>query len=152
MEYVSGLLGLGPKPHALILARGGSKGIPRKNIKPLNGVPLLVYNVKAALASGAFDAVVVSSDDDEILAVAEKAGATPHKRSAESAKDTASSARPRGRGFFFSSSRDARSRRRRGERRRRRAPRTRVVTAATASIADAQARRGSSTTSTRIQN
>ena len=35
------------KPHALILARGGSKGIPRKNIKPLNGVPFLVYNVKA---------------------------------------------------------------------------------------------------------
>ena len=79
------------KPHALILARGGSKGIPRKNIKPLNGVPLLVYNVKACLASGVFEEVVVSSDDDEILAVAKKAGAATHKRSAASAADTASS-------------------------------------------------------------
>ncbi|KAH8068890.1 cytidine monophosphate N-acetylneuraminic acid synthetase [Aureococcus anophagefferens] len=73
------------KPHALILARGGSKGIPRKNIKPLNGVPLLVYNVKAALASGVFGRVVVSSDDDEILAVAARAGASTHARSAASA-------------------------------------------------------------------
>ena len=79
------------KPHALILARGGSKGIPRKNIKPLNGVPLLVYNVKAALASAVFGRVVVSSDDDEILAVAVKAGAVPHRRSAASAADAASS-------------------------------------------------------------
>lgn len=79
------------KPHALILARGGSKGIPKKNIKPLNGVPLLVYNVKAALASGVFGAVVVSSDDEEILKVARKAGALGHARSAASASDTASS-------------------------------------------------------------
>ena len=79
------------KPHALILARGGSKGIPRKNIKPLNGVPLLVYNVKAALASGVFGRVVVSSDDDEILAVAARAGASTHARSAASAADAASS-------------------------------------------------------------
>ena len=57
----------------------------------MNGVPLLVYNVKAALASGAFEKVVVSSDDDEILEIAVKAGAVAHKRSAESAKDTASS-------------------------------------------------------------
>jgi len=79
------------KPHALILARGGSKGIPRKNIRPLNGVPLLVYNVKAALASGVFARVVVSSDDDEILAVARRAGAECHARSAASAADAASS-------------------------------------------------------------
>lgn len=79
------------KPHALILARGGSKGIPRKNIKPLNGVPLLVYNVKAALESGAFERVVVSSDDEDILAVARKAGAFAHVRSGASAEDAASS-------------------------------------------------------------
>lgn len=79
------------KPHALILARGGSKGIPKKNIKLLNGVPLLVYNIKAALESQVFHVVVVSSDDDEILRVAEKAGAMGHLRSAESATDKASS-------------------------------------------------------------
>lgn len=77
--------------HGLILARGGSKGIPRKNIKPLNGVPLLVYNVKAALASGVFDVVCVSSEDAEIRDVAQKAGATVHVRSAASASDNASS-------------------------------------------------------------
>ena len=60
------------KPHGLILARGGSKGIPKKNLKPLNGVPLLVYNVKAALKSDVFETVVVSSDDPEILAIATK--------------------------------------------------------------------------------
>jgi CMP-N-acetylneuraminic acid synthetase len=91
MSFILNCFSSPPKPHALILARGGSKGIPRKNIKPMNGVPLLVYNVKAALASGAFEKVVVSSDDDEILEIAVKAGAVPHKRSAESAKDTASS-------------------------------------------------------------
>ena len=91
MSFILNCFSSPPKPHALILARGGSKGIPRKNIKPMNGVPLLVYNVKAALASGAFEKVVVSSDDDEILEIAVKAGAVAHKRSAESAKDTASS-------------------------------------------------------------
>jgi len=91
MSFILNCFSSPPKPHALILARGGSKGIPRKNIKPMNGIPLLVYNVKAALASGAFEKVVVSSDDDEILAVAVKAGAVAHRRSAESAKDTASS-------------------------------------------------------------
>ena len=91
MSFILNCFSSPPKPHALILARGGSKGIPRKNIKPMNGIPLLVYNVKACLASGAFEKVVVSSDDDEILAIAVKAGAVPHKRSAESAKDTASS-------------------------------------------------------------
>lgn len=79
------------KPHALILARGGSKGIPKKNIKALNGVPLLVYNVKAALASQVFERVAVSSDDPEILKIAEKAGAVGFERSASSATDTASS-------------------------------------------------------------
>merc|ERR1712091_3111 len=92
MEVLGSFFGFGaPKAHALILARGGSKGIPRKNIKPLNGVPLVVYNIKAALASGCFEKVVVSSDDDEILATAAAAGATPHRRSAESAADAASS-------------------------------------------------------------
>lgn len=79
------------KPHGLILARGGSKGIPKKNIKPLNGVPLLVYNVKAALASGCFEVVVVSSDDREILDIALRAGAVAHERSPATATDAASS-------------------------------------------------------------
>mmetsp|Transcript_11698 Transcript_11698/g.38489 ORF Transcript_11698/g.38489 Transcript_11698/m.38489 type:complete len:240 (-) Transcript_11698:101-820(-) len=79
------------RPHALMLARGGSKGIPKKNIKPLNGVPLLVYNVKAALASEVFEKVVVSSDDGEILAIAAKAGAVPFRRDPATATDAASS-------------------------------------------------------------
>uniref|UniRef100_A0A7S3K1A0 N-acylneuraminate cytidylyltransferase n=1 Tax=Aureoumbra lagunensis TaxID=44058 RepID=A0A7S3K1A0_9STRA len=77
--------------HALILARGGSKGIPKKNIKKLNGVPLLVYNVKAALVSGEFAKVVVSSDDAEILEIAKKAGAEAFERDPITAIDTASS-------------------------------------------------------------
>ncbi|KAJ8605897.1 hypothetical protein CTAYLR_004182 [Chrysophaeum taylorii] len=77
--------------HALILARGGSKGIPKKNIKLLNGVPLVVYNIKAALESGVFAVVAVSSDDDEILAIARAAGAATHKRSPAAATDTATS-------------------------------------------------------------
>jgi N-acylneuraminate cytidylyltransferase len=91
MAFIYNCFAAPPRPHALILARGGSKGIPRKNIKPMNGVPLLVYNVKAALASHAFEKVIVSSDDSEILEIAVKAGAVAHRRSAESAKDTASS-------------------------------------------------------------
>ncbi|KAJ1454602.1 nucleotide-diphospho-sugar transferase [Pelagophyceae sp. CCMP2097] len=79
------------RPHALILARGGSKGIPGKNIKSLNGVPLLVYNVKAALASGVFSRVVVSSDSAEVRAIAVRAGAVAFERDSASATDTASS-------------------------------------------------------------
>lgn len=57
---------------AIIPARGGSKGIPRKNIKPLAGEPLIARSIKAALASRFVDRVVVSTDDEEIAAVARK--------------------------------------------------------------------------------
>lgn len=65
---------------AIIPARGGSKGIPRKNIYPLAGKPLLAWSVEAALKSKYIDRVIVSSDDDEILEVAEKHGAEPIRR------------------------------------------------------------------------
>ena len=55
---------------ALIPARGGSKRIPRKNIRPFCGTPIIGYSIRAALDCGAFDRVVVSTDDAEIAAVA----------------------------------------------------------------------------------
>ena len=52
---------------AIIPARGGSKRIPRKNIKPFMGKPIIAYSIEAALQSELFDEVMVSTDDDEIL-------------------------------------------------------------------------------------
>ena len=52
---------------AVIPARGGSKRIPRKNIKEFNGKPMIAYSIEAALKSGCFDRVVVSTDDVEII-------------------------------------------------------------------------------------
>lgn len=60
---------------AVIPARGGSQRIPRKNIKPFHGRPMIAWSIRCALASGLFDAVVVSTDDDEIAAVAKAEGA-----------------------------------------------------------------------------
>lgn len=60
---------------AVIPARGGSKRIPLKNIREFNGKPLISYSVSAALESGLFDSVVVSTDDERIAAVAKKCGA-----------------------------------------------------------------------------
>ena len=75
---------------AIILARGGSKRIPRKNIRLFRGTPVIHYPVRAALASGCFDEVMVSTDDEEIAAAAREAGAvTPFRRSAETASDQA---------------------------------------------------------------
>lgn len=72
----------------LIVARGGSKGIPRKNIVPLCGRPLLLYTVDAALSAKTLDRVIISTDDDEIAAVAQDAGVeVPFKRPAELAQD-----------------------------------------------------------------
>jgi len=66
---------------AIIPARGGSKRIPRKNIRPFAGKPIIVWPIKVALSSGLFDQVVVSTDDDEIAEVARAAGAlVPFKR------------------------------------------------------------------------
>ena len=76
---------------AIITARGGSKRIPRKNIKEFCGKPILSYSIEAALTSGIFDEVMVSTDDEEIAAVARQAGAcVPFFRSSETANDYAS--------------------------------------------------------------
>lgn len=60
---------------AVVPARGGSKSIPRKNIRPLNGVPLLAYSIEAGLSAGLVDRVIVSTDDREIAEVARSFGA-----------------------------------------------------------------------------
>lgn len=76
----------------VITARGGSKGIPRKNIKDFLGEPLIARTIKAAQQSAFLDLFVVSTDDDEIAAVAERFGArAPFRRPAELATDTAGS-------------------------------------------------------------
>lgn len=73
---------------AVIPARGGSKRIPRKNIKPFHGKPMISYAIAAALASEAFDRVIVSTDDDEIAQVAREYGAeVPFVRPPELADD-----------------------------------------------------------------
>lgn len=78
------------KKLAIITARGGSKRIPRKNIKDFCGKPILAYSVEAALASGLFDTVMVSTDDAEIAEIAEKFGAkVPFYRSERTANDYA---------------------------------------------------------------
>lgn len=74
----------------VIPARGGSKGVPGKNLARVGGVPLVARAVQAAVAAGV-GAVVVSTDDDAIAAVAEAAGARVVRRPAELAGDTASS-------------------------------------------------------------
>lgn len=66
--------GVGPAL-AVVPARGGSKRIPRKNIRPFAGVPLLERALRTVFAAGVFDRVVVSTDDDEIAEVARRAGA-----------------------------------------------------------------------------
>lgn len=79
------------KSIAVIPARGGSKGIPRKNIIDFCGRPLIAWTVEHAVQTPEIDAVYVSSDSDEILAVADRYGALPIKRPAEIAGDTATS-------------------------------------------------------------
>ena len=75
---------------AIIPARGGSKRIPRKNIKSFLGQPIINYPIKVALSSGLFDEVVVSTDDEEIAAIAQDQGArVPFMRSARNADDYA---------------------------------------------------------------
>ncbi|WFF42657.1 pseudaminic acid cytidylyltransferase [Salinicola endophyticus] len=73
---------------AVIPARGGSKRIPRKNIKAFCGKPMIAWSIQAALASRCFDRVIVSTDDDEIAAVAREWGAeTPFTRPAALSDD-----------------------------------------------------------------
>src|SRR5690349_22298410 len=73
---------------ALIPARGGSKGIPRKNIRSFAGYPLIVWSIAAAKQASSVTRVIVSTDDEEIASVAREYGAeTPFLRPAEFAQD-----------------------------------------------------------------
>ncbi len=75
---------------AIIPARGGSKRIPRKNIKDFHGKPIIAFSIEAALSSLLFDEVMVSTDDYEIAEIAKKYGATiPFYRSNETSNDVA---------------------------------------------------------------
>ncbi len=75
---------------AIIPARGGSKRIPRKNIKTFLGKPIIVYSIEAALKSNLFDEVMVSTDDEEIAKIAKEYGAkVPFLRSNKNANDFA---------------------------------------------------------------
>ena len=78
---------------AIITARGGSKRIPRKNIKNFLGKPIIAYSIEAALESGVFDEVMVSTDDEEIAEIAKKYGAkVPFFRSEATSNDFATTA------------------------------------------------------------
>ena len=74
----------------IIPARGGSKRIPRKNVKPFMGKPIVAYSIENAIATGLFDEIMVSTDDPEIIAVAKQYGASvPFVRSEKTANDYA---------------------------------------------------------------
>lgn len=81
------------KTIAIIPARGGSKRIPRKNIKDFCGQPIMSYSIRAAKNSGLFDEIMVSTDDEEIAAAAKRHGASvPFLRSAAGSSDYATTA------------------------------------------------------------
>ena len=74
----------------IIPARGGSRGVPRKNIRELGGKPLIAYTIEAAIGSRYIDRLIVSTDDEEISEISQKLGAdVPFLRPAEFATDTA---------------------------------------------------------------
>ena len=76
------------KPIAIIPARGGSKRIPRKNIREFCGKPMIAWTIEAAKASGVFAHIIVSTDDDEIADIAQAWGAeAPFRRPADLADD-----------------------------------------------------------------
>ena len=78
------------KKIAIITARGGSKRIPGKNIRPFSGKPIMAYSIEAALESGIFDEVMVSTEDKRIAELAKQYGAkVPFFRSEETAGDFA---------------------------------------------------------------
>lgn len=82
---------MGTNKLAIITARGGSKRIPRKNIKEFCGKPILCYSIEAAKESGIFDTIMVSTDDKDIAQIAIDAGAdVPFFRSSETSNDYAS--------------------------------------------------------------
>lgn len=72
---------------AIIPARGGSKRVTRKNLAPIGGKPMIAHVIQTALTSNLFEQVVVSSDDDEILAVSQQSGALPYLRPTNLADD-----------------------------------------------------------------
>ncbi|MCM1025725.1 MAG: pseudaminic acid cytidylyltransferase [Roseburia sp.] len=75
---------------AIITARGGSKRIPRKNVREFCGKPVMAYSVEAAVKSGLFDEIMISTDDGEIAEIGRQYGAkVPFYRSAETANDFA---------------------------------------------------------------
>ena len=81
------------KSVAIITARGGSKRIPRKNVKPFLGKPILEYSIQAALQADLFHEVMVSMDDEEIAEIARRAGAkVPFMRSEKTSNDFAATA------------------------------------------------------------
>ncbi len=78
---------------AIITARGGSKRIPKKNIKEFLGKPIIAYSIEAALQSGIFEEVMVSTDSEEIAEIAKKYGASvPFLRSEKTSDDHATTA------------------------------------------------------------
>lgn len=78
------------RPIAVIPARGGSKRIPRKNVREFAGQPMIAWPIQAALASGCFDRVIVSTDDDEVARVSRHFGAeVPFRRPDELSDDHA---------------------------------------------------------------
>lgn len=78
---------------AIITARGGSKRIPKKNIKKFCGKPIIAYSIEAALNSGIFDEVMVSTDSEEIASIARKYGASvPFMRSESTSSDFSTTA------------------------------------------------------------
>jgi CMP-N,N'-diacetyllegionaminic acid synthase len=78
-----------PRILAVITARGGSKGVPRKNVLPLGGKPLLAWTAEAALSSNRLDRVILSTDDQEIADIGKSYGLDiPFERPSELAGDT----------------------------------------------------------------
>jgi len=78
------------KSVAIITARGGSKRIPKKNIREFCGKPIIAYSIEAAISSGCFDEVMVSTDSEEIAGIAKKCGASvPFMRSEQTSNDYA---------------------------------------------------------------
>ncbi|MCY7422945.1 MAG: pseudaminic acid cytidylyltransferase, partial [Chitinophagaceae bacterium] len=76
---------------ATICCRGGSKGVPGKNIKPIKGKPLIAYTIEAAKQSSYINELIISTDDSTIADVARSLGANvPFMRPADLASDTAS--------------------------------------------------------------
>lgn len=81
------------KAIAIITARGGSKRIPKKNIREFCGKPIIAYSIQAALQSGIFDEVMVSTDSEEIAVIARQYGAqVPFLRSEQTSNDMATTA------------------------------------------------------------